>query len=303
MAANITNLDLNLLLVLQVVLAERSATRAAERLHVTQSAVSNALTRLRALLDDPLVVRNARGLSPTPRALALQPTLDALIAAASLVLERPEAFDPATTTREFSVACADYYTAVVVPRLIDRLRARAPHATLRVRSLEELVTEHGLDRDVDVHIGIPPKMPSGCLSTVLFEDRFVCLVRPGMLKKGTRRVSLKAFLAASHVRISVLGRARDPVDTLLEARGVTRSVALVVPYFSVVPFVVHEAGLMATMSRRMAAAFAQRLPIDLLEPPLELNDYGVRMIWHRRTDADEGARFFRAVLQELMSES
>jgi DNA-binding transcriptional LysR family regulator len=242
------------------------------------------------------VVRHARGLTPTPRALALRPRLAALVREAAALLEQPARFEPATSTREFSLACADYYSVVVVPSLVARLRELAPHTTLRVRTLDELIGEHGLDRDVDVHIGIPPTVPKGCLSSVLFEDRFVCLSRPGQIK---RRLSLKAFLAASHVRISLLGTS-DTVDRLLGERGLSRTVALVVPYFSVVPFVVHETGLLATMSLRLAAAYG-RLPLELSEPPVELSRYGVRMIWHRRTDSDEAAQFFRGVLKDVMS--
>lgn len=297
---NISGIDLNLLVVLQTVLEERSATRAARRLSVTQSAVSNALARLRVLFDDALVVRNARGLSPTPRALALMPQLDALVEQAARVLAAPEVFAPSSTRREFSLACSDYYSAILVPRLMQLLKERAPLAALRVRSLDEL-PEHGLERDVDVHIGIPPSIPNGCLSTVLFEDRFVCLVRRGSVKPGTRRLLSRSFLQASHVRISVLGRMRDPVDMLLEGQGLTRTVALTVPYFSVVPFVVHETGLVATMSRRLAEVHARHLAIQLLEPPLELSQYGVQMIWHRRTDADDGARFLRELIAEAMN--
>jgi DNA-binding transcriptional LysR family regulator len=286
--------------VLHTVLEEGSATRAARRLHVTQSAVSNALARLRGIFADELVVLKARGLAPTPRALALRPRLAALVREAALVLERPAAFDPATSTREFSLACADYYSAVIVPSLTARLREQAPCASLRVRTLDDLVGEHGLERDVDLHIGMPPKIESGCVSSVLFEDRFVCLSRPGML--GTsRRFSLKTFLAASHVRVSVLGRMRDPVDRLLEDRGKSRRVGLVVPYFSVVPFVVQETGLIATLSQRLAETYSRRVPVDLSEPPFELPNYGVRMIWHRRTDADEAARFFRKLVEQAVA--
>jgi DNA-binding transcriptional LysR family regulator len=293
---NITNLDLNLLLVLHAVLEEGSATRAAQRLHVTQSAVSNALTRLRAVFGDELVVRHARGLTPTPRAVELRPRLAAVVREAAAVLEQPGRFEPATSTREFSLACADYYAAVLVPTLVAQLRALAPGVTLRLRTLDELVSEHGLERDCDLHIGIPPKMPSGCVSSVLFKDRFVCVSRRGQFK---RRPSLEAFLGASHVRVSVLGRS-DPVDVLLEARGLTRSVALTVPYFSMVPFVVQQAGLIATMSLRLTVAYASQLELDLAESPLDLPPYGVKMIWHRRTDKDEGARFFRSVVKVVM---
>jgi len=299
---NITNVDLNLLLVLHAVLEEGSATRAAKRLHVTQSAVSNALGRLRPLLGDALVVRHARGLTPTPRALELRPRLAALVREASLVLELPPAFDANTSTREFSLACADYYGSVIVPALVRLLRRRAPHATLRVRTLDDLVSGHGLDQDVDVHVGMPPSVPSGCLSQVIFQDRFVCLSRPGQLG-ASRRFSLKAYLAASHVRVSLLGRMSDPVDRLLEGRGKRRQVGLIVPYFSVVPFVVHETGLLATLSRRLALPYAERRLVELSEPPFALPDYGVRMLWHRRTDSDPAASFFRSLVVEVFREA
>jgi DNA-binding transcriptional LysR family regulator len=294
---NISHVDLNLLLVLYTLIDEASAPRAAERLRVTPAAVSGALTRLRAIFGDELLVPSAGGLAPTPRAVALRPRLRALLLEAAAVFVQPTRFDPATSTREFSLACADYYGTVVVPSLVARLRERAPGVTLRVRTLDELASDHGLDRDTDVHIGIPPKMPSGCLFSELFDDRFVCLQRRG---RGKRRLTLEAFLAASHVRVSVLGRG-DPVDVLLEAQGLSRSVALVVPYFTLVPFVVHETGLLATMSERLALAYAGGLPLELSDPPLELSPYGVRMIWHRRTNKDEGARFFRGVLKDAMS--
>jgi DNA-binding transcriptional LysR family regulator len=295
---NISNVDLNLLLVLYTLIDEGSAARATERLRVTPAAVSGALARLRVIFDDELVVAGAEGeLAPTPRAVALRPRLRLMLLEAAALFVQPTRFEPATSTREFSLACADYYGTVVVPALVARLRELAPSVTLRVRTLDELNADHGLERDTDVHIGIPPKLPSGCVSSELFDDRFVCVSRRG---RGKRRLTLEKFLAASHVRVSVLGR-QDPVDVLLEAQGLSRSVALVVPYFSVVPFVVHETGLIATMSQRLASAYSRSLPIELSEPPLELSQYGVRMIWHRRTSKDEGARFFRGVLKDAMS--
>jgi DNA-binding transcriptional LysR family regulator len=294
---NISHVDLNLLLVLYTLIDEASATRTAERLRVTPAAVSGALTRLRAIFGDELVVPSAGGLAPTPRAIALRPRLRALLLEAAAVFVQPNRFDPATSTREFSLACADYYGTVVVPSVVARLRELAPGVTLRVRTLDEMNASNGLDRDTDVHIGIPPKVPNGCLSSELFTDRFVCLQRRA---RGKRRLTLETFLAASHVRVSVLGR-HDPVDVLLEAQGLSRSVALIVPYFSMVPFVVHETGLVATMSHRLAAAYCKSLPLELSDPPLELSQYGVRMIWHRRTNKDEGARFFRGVLKDAMN--
>src|SRR5215510_8673173 len=119
MSVNLSAIDLNLFLVLHAVLEERSATRAARRLHVTQSAVSNALSRLRELLHDPLVVRHSRGLAPTPHASTLRPLLARLVQDATSLFELPAGFEPAASRREFRIACADYCSVVILPRLFE----------------------------------------------------------------------------------------------------------------------------------------------------------------------------------------
>ena len=291
---NIDAIDLNLLRVLQVVLAERSATRAAKRLHVTQSAISNALARLREALGAPLLVRNARGLSPTPRALQLQPELDALMHSLRLLLSGPERFDPASTQREFKIACADYCISILGTQLVELLAKRAPGARLRFLTLEHLASSDGLASDIDVHLGMPPRIPSGCHAAPLFDDRFVCMAQ----KPAPRRLSLKAYLSASHVRVSVLGSELDPVDHALAKRRLTRSVALTVPHFSVLPPIVQRTGYVATLSRRLAEVQARSFDVALCEPPLALGQRSTRMVWHARTDADPGARFLRQLVRE-----
>lgn len=302
---SLASIDLNLLVVLHAVLEHRSATAAARALHVTQSAVSNALARLRGILDDPLLVRHGRGLAPTPRALTLAPVLADVVRGARAVLASGAPFDPATTTREFTLACGDYYSVVLVPSLVQRLRARAPRARLRVVTLDQLVRDGGLATDVDVHIGLPPSVPEGCLTEPLVEERFACLVRsrderPSAPRRRSRprRMSLAEFTAASHVGIKVLDRTRDPTDAVLASHGVVRSVAITVPHFASVPFVVAELGYVATMSRRLCEVYAKLLPLEVCEPPVDVGARWSQMIWHRRTDADEGARFFRSLVRE-----
>lgn len=294
---NISQLDLNLLRVLHAVLTEKSATAAAKRLHVTQSAISNALGRLREALGDPLVVRSARGLTPTPRAQELEPVLAKIMAALVELSGSGAQFDPATTPREFTIACADYCTAVLGPSLVELMTARAPLAKLRFVPLEQLVTTEGLASDIDLHLGMPSKVPAGCASSTLFEDRFVCLVDPRRVP-ATRRLSLKAYLAARHVRVRVLGATRDAVDLALAERGLARNVALTVPHFSVVPLMVERAGYVATLSERLARTQCSRHAVALCEPPIALGKRPTRMIWHARTETDAGARFLRALVRE-----
>ncbi len=289
---NLSALDLNLLVVLHAVMAERNATRAAKRLGVTQSAVSNALVRLRALFGDALFVRHARGLAPTPRAEALAPKLARLLGEASALIGADAPFDPATSTREFTLACADYYGMVVLPPLVQALGACAPLARLRVVTLEELVGGGGLAQDVDVHVGRPPNVLAGCRSTALFDEKLVCLTR-ATRRARPARMSLREYREATHVRVRVLDSVRDPIDVGLQKRGVTRKVALTVPHFSLAPLVVLRTGYVATLSARLANLYAGFLPLTVRTPPLELRPRPVQMLWHQRTDGDPGARFFR----------
>jgi DNA-binding transcriptional LysR family regulator len=295
---NMSTIDLNLLHVLHAVLQERSATRAAKRLRVTQSAVSNALGRLRQLFGDPLVVRTARGLAPTPRALALQPELVAVMAALSGLVSGDAGFDAATTTREFTLACADYCGVMLAPALAALLRDRAPGATLRLVTLEQLIGTEGLASNIDVHVGMPPRLPSGCKWTPLFADRFVCLVRAGRGTPGTR-MPLKEYTRAMHVRVSVLGSTVDPIDIALREKRSSRRIALTVPQFSIVPGIIERTGYIATLSRRLAEFQAENFDVALREPPVSLGEKVTRMVWHERTDIDEGARFFRALVREV----
>lgn len=297
---SLASVDLNLLLVLHAVLDHRSATAAARSLHVTQSAVSNALARLRALLGDPLLVRHGRGLAPTPRALALEPMLADIVRSARAVLASHAPFDPATTTREFTLACGDYYGVVLVPALAARLRERAPRARLRIVTLDQLVRTGGLAVDVDVHVGLPPTVPEGCLDEPLAPERFACLVRRADAPRR-RRLSRAEFTSASHVGIRLLDGSRDPTDAILASHGIVRQVALTVPHFAGVPFVVAELGYVATMSRRLCEIYASILPLEVREPPIDVDPRWSTMIWHRRTDADEGARFFRGLVREAAS--
>lgn len=299
---NIESVDLNLLLVLHVVLEERNATRAAKRLHVTQSAVSNSLGRLRELFGDPLLVRNARGLTPTPRALALKPLLGTMMRGATDVLSKDVAFDPATSSHEHALACADYYSAVILPPLMALLRARSPRARLRLVTLDQLLASDGLANDIDLHIGMAPKLASGCTAQALFDDRFVCLASGPKSGRGSSKLSLDRYLASQHLRVSVLGSSSDPIDALLAERGLSRNIVLTVPYFSVVPLVVQQTGLLATLSRRLAEVYAKLLPLRLLEPPLGVAQRAVKMTWHKRNERDPAARFFRALVEEVTTQ-
>jgi len=294
---NLTNVDLNLFVVLQAVLEERSATRAAARLHVTQPAVSNALARLRDLLGDPLVVRAGRGLALTPLAIELAPRLEAALGALAGAVERAAPFDPATTTRELTMACGDVYGVTLIPRLVADLAERAPRVSLRVLTVDRMLSTDGLEGgEIDVYVGIPGAPPRGCSAEDLFEDEAVCLVRRDH-PRVRGRLTLAMFVELPHVQVAMVpGRGRE-VDEALARRGLTRRIALSVPHQTVAPAVVAQTDCIATLSRRIAEHYAASLPVRLVEPPLPLPSARVRTFWHRRVADDPAVLFLRARLQ------
>lgn len=295
---NISSIDLNLLHVLAVVLEEGSATKAARRLHVTQSAVSNALRRLRELFGDPLVERRRNGFEPTPRARALQPLLREWSERTHRVLAEPTEFDPRRTTRVFRVACTDAVATALLRPMLRLLRRRAPLASLRLLTLDALIAEGGLARGtVDLLIGVPPVVPEDQRSSLVYRDPWACIVRRAH-PRVRKSLSLAAFVELAHVELALFGPVDDTVDRALASVGQRRVVRVAVPHFSSIGLAVAESDLVATMSRRVALAAASQLPLRVLSPPIELPPIEVRQVWHERADADPAVRFLRTLVSD-----
>lgn len=291
---SISNVDLNLLHVLLVVLETRSATRAAARLHVTQSAVSSALRRARALFGDALFTREAHGLAPTTRGAALLTPLRAWIDEAERLLRDAPRFDPRTTTRTFTVACADAIAVALLQPLVRRLRAQAPGARLRLMTLERLIADESLARgECDLLVGVPPVVPDDHRSEVVYRDALACIVRARRRDVG-RRLDVATFAALPHAELALFGAPDDTLDRALAAHGLTREVRYAVPHFSSLPLVVAETDAVATLGRRVAEAFARRHPLRVVDHPLALPPMTIRQVWHQRADDDPGVAFLRA---------
>jgi DNA-binding transcriptional LysR family regulator len=222
---NLTDIDLNLLLVLHTVLTEGGATRAAARLHVTQSAVSNSLARLRRLLGDKLVVRSAGRLVPTPRASALRPLLAGGLERFQAAIAGAESSGLAHTSRRFTLACTDFVALVLVPRLMAAFSKRLPRAALRVVSVDYAIAGNGLATgEVDLLVGLPPVLPPGCFSEPAFTDHMVCIVRRDHpTVRG--RLTIDSFTRLGHVEVALFGLSTG-VDEALARINRTRNVAL-----------------------------------------------------------------------------
>ena len=290
-------IDLNLLSALEALLAERSVTRAAVRVGLTQPAMSHALARLRKTLGDPLFVRTSAGLVPTPRCERLAEPLERILREVARMVEPPAAFDPKTSRRKFRVATTDYVELVLLPRLFARLREEAPNVNLQFVAVPSNAGSALIEERVDVVIGLHGSFEEGAgfRTQKLFDDSFVCVVREGHPKK---KLTLEAFVELPHLLISPRGASGSIVDDALAKLGLRRRVALDLPHFLVAPHVIKESDLVLTLAGRVANVLVPVLGLRQLAPPIELATFAMAMLWHERAHADEAHVWLRRMISE-----
>ena len=294
---DLRRIDLNLLVALEALLAERSVTRAARRLGLTQPAVSGMLGRLRALFDDPLFVRSRRGIVPTPRAEALAEPLARWIAEAQALVS-PHDFDAATSERSFAISVNDYMQAALLLPFLRTLRRRAPRTRLALGPPEAADLTGALQRGrLDLAVTIPEFAPPQLPSRALYEDRYVAIVRSGHPLRA-RRPSLDAFCGLDHVLVSPSGGgARGPTDDALAALGRRRRIALTVSSFLLVPELVQASDLVAVVPERLLRG--RRASLRVFAPPVELAPIRVIAVWHGRSHRDPAHVWLRGMLADV----
>lgn len=295
-------IDLNLLPILDALLRERHVTRAAERVGLSQSAMSHALARLRALVDDPILVRSGRTMVPTERAESLEPALREALEAIEEALGATETFEPATAQRLFRIASEDFGTMLLVPPLLRRLRSEAPGIDLDVGSQARRRVFDALEeKSLDLAIGVFGELPASLRQQRLLEDGFACVVRRGH-PRVNKRLTLKQYVELPHALIGVGEPGPTVVDTALARRGLERRVALRVGHFLAAPLVVAETDLVLTMPRRLAERFVRLAPLVLHTPPVELEGFAIYAVWHERRQGEPAHRFLRELVARVAAE-
>ena len=287
-------MNVNLLVAFDALLTERHVTRAAKRVGVTQSAMSNALKQLRALFDDPLFVRHARGITPTTRALAAERPLRDGLAKLAEVLAAPR-FNPRTAARTFVVGASDYVELVLLAPLLSALARSAPGVRVELRSWGRHEVPEALTRgELDLALGYFDAIPAGHAGEHIFEEHFVCLVRRTHPRVKTK-LSLKSWIAIPHVVVSERG---DPtsIDRALGKRGLKRTVGARVSHFLMVPALVAATDLVAAVDSRVAAKFAKPLGLRVLPLPIPMPNSRIGMVWHERMGSDPGHAWFRRTI-------
>jgi DNA-binding transcriptional LysR family regulator len=297
---NITAVNLNLFVVFEALVAERNVTRAAKRLGVTQSAVSNALRQLRSVFDDPLFLRRSAGVEPTPRALALVDPVRRGLAALGDALA-PPTFHAKTAERRFVIATSDFVELVLLPPLLARLATEAPNVQLEIVPWGQHEVPALLARgEADLMIGYYGRIPPAHRDQNLFTEEFRCLVRKKHPTIG-RTLTLKKWTSVPHVVVSQRPGSRSSVDRALAKHGRTRTIGVRVSHFSIVPEIVARTDFVAALSSRIAEPAARLRDLRLLPPPIPLGTSTVGQVWHDRLDADPGHTWLRAVIADVSS--
>jgi DNA-binding transcriptional LysR family regulator len=297
---NLAAIDLNLLVVLDAVLSERNVTRAAARIGRSQPATSHALNRARELFKDPLLVRVRGALELTARARLIAPKIHRLLRELGAVLDTHKEFDPATVDC-VTIGATDYVGFVLLPHLFQILQEVAPRLSVRVRTVEGPDALDPLVSGVlDVAIGTFPQIPAGLRTEELFADEFVCVRRRTRTGRPAR-ISIDQFAALGHVLVVSPSAGQGPVDYALGRTGRSRHIVAYVPQFLVAPSIVAATSLVLTTGRRIAERLALSLGLEVFAPPFALKPFGVRMVWHPRTEEDSVGRWLRTALREASS--
>jgi DNA-binding transcriptional LysR family regulator len=295
---DIRNVDLNLLVALDALLAERSVSRAAVRLHLSQPAASALLARLRELFGDPLLLRSARGMLPTPRALELLGPVRQVLDEIGAIVQPRAAFDAARAVCTFTLSASDYVEYALLPTLADHLEHKAPGVCLEVRPLDlQSVAKQMESGDVDLCItGLQNAIP-GLHVRPLYTERMVSVVRRNHPGVGAR-LTLDKFCSLEHIQVSVRGSGFSTrIDAALAVLGRKRHARLAVPHFLLVPEIVARSDMISALPERLARGYAKVLRI--LEPPLDIEGFTVGEMWHERNERDPAQQWLREVLLEL----
>jgi DNA-binding transcriptional LysR family regulator len=299
----LSRIDLNLLLVFHHLLALKRVSAVATLLNMSQPAVSSALGRLRSTLGDDLFLRTQAGMEPTPYALQLaEPVATALDVLQQALVVRA-AFDPATSTRNFTIAMTDVGEMYFLPLLISALSQHAPHVTLNIVS----ATYSSLKEDmstgqIDLALGLLPQLQAGFFQQALFKQKYVCLMRKKhpLLKKNA--LNTEAFVGAEHVRVLATGTGHGRVDITLNKQKIHRNIRLSVPHYVALGDVLKCSDLIATVPQRFAERILEPFDLATQELPINIDESSIHQFWHGRLHRDPGHQWLRKCISGLFGD-
>lgn len=296
-------LDLNLLPVVLALAEQRSVSAAARQLGMSQPAVSGALARLRESFGDPLFVRTARGMEPTPRTLALLPPTRAALGMVNNEILQAQGFDPSTSEKQVTLALSDIGEMVFLPKILQHLQTQAPHMTVRSVTMPVAQLERGLELgEIDLAIGYFPDLKgNNFFQQRLFSHSFVCLLRADHPIKGNK-LTPKQFMALGHAVVNAEGRSQEVFERYLQKQGIRRRVVLNTPHFMSLPAIITRSDLVATVPLAAGVWFSSTARVRMVRPPFEIPSFDLRQHWHRRFNNDPQSKWLRALAYSQFNE-
>jgi DNA-binding transcriptional LysR family regulator len=299
---NLTGIDLNLLVAFDALLEECHVTRAAKRVGLSQPGMSNALSRLRELLDDPVLVRTSDGMKPTPRALALAGPIRRSLEDIKTALV-PEGFDPTTSDHTFRLAATDYAGFVLLPRIMGMVQRSAPSVNFSVDAIHANAPAQQIDAGTaDLGIGFRPDASTNCHHATLYDETFVCMVRRDNPLIDSDILTVDDYARLPHALVTLGTETGSHVDKALEALGQSRRVAIRVPHYMVIPEIIASTDCVATVASRVARHFENDERFLILQPPVELPTFPVELFWHERLDRDPAHSWLRGQILDAAAE-
>jgi DNA-binding transcriptional LysR family regulator len=299
---NLASTDLNLLVAFDALMAERSVTRAGQRIGLGQPGMSAALARLRATFGDELFVRiPGKPMRPTTRAIALHAPIAEILASASRILDPLTAFDPAIARASIRIATGDPAGTLVTPRLLRLLSTKAPGISIRLLALDKRDAFDQLDSgDIDLVFSSFNSVPKRIRRERLFTDAYVCVVRREHARQTVRQaIDLETYVTTPHILVTLAGDDRGIVDEALAKLGRRRRVALTVPNTYLIPRLVAETGMISHLPRRIAAEVLRGSNLVMIPPPIALPEWHIDMYWGAASASDATASWIRSRLSEI----
>lgn len=300
---NLAQLDLNLLLVFHHLLILKRVSAVADLLSMSQPAVSSALGRLRASLDDELFIRTQAGMAPTPYAIQLAEPVAVALDVLQQALNVRGAFEPSSSNRNFTIALTDVGEMYFLPVLVDALAKAAPAVTLQVVSVAQSTLKEDMSTGkIDLAMGLLPQLQAGFFQQSLFKQKYICLMRKKHPLALLPSMTASALFAAEHVRILATGTGHGRVDVALDKQKYKRKVRLTVPHYVALGDVLQHSNLIAMVPER----FAQRIvkPFDLVmrDLPVKVEDSAIHQCWHGRLHRDPGHQWLRQLMRTLFGD-
>lgn len=294
--------DLNLLRMFLTLMEERSVTRAAERLGITQPALSNSLNRLRETLRDPLFIRERYGIKPTQLAEEIAPTIEAALAQLDGLFLQQQEFQPADAERQFTIALNSYVELVLIPALVSKTQTMAPKIKLRMAPFGNDLAETGvISGTTAMVLGRIIDPPDNLVVQHLLDDSLACVVRKEHPHVGDH-ISREQYERLKHVNVMPPGRMRAGLFQALEQRSLKREVAVSVTHFMAVPEMLAVTDYCATLPRLICRSLEQDPRLKILPAPVDLGTFPVQMAWHVRYRNDPAHRWLRSLIEELSKE-